>query len=227
MDRPLPFQPADQTRTPPGWMLSAGLHLLMLLAAVWYLMARPDLPPVIPVLPVDLVMLNPVSRTQVSPRPPGRSAPRPAVAPQTAGTRPDAVSPPQDEMGAKLQALSQLRAPDGPLNLGAGDGPGNGGGLSLRDFIRAQIMRRWLPDLSRNQRRDRPVLLRVTVTGAGVLTDIVILDRQQFDGDRLFRNLAVGARNAAVLTSPVRMPPGNWPAVSTFDIALDPRAAAR
>ena len=110
--------------------------------------------------------------------------------------------------------------------MGAGEGTG-GGGLSLRDFIRAQILRRWVPDLSRNQRRDRPVLLRITVNAAGVLTAVDILDRQQFDGDKLFRNMAVGARNAALLTSPVRMPPGNWPAASTFVIDLDPRAAAR
>ncbi len=83
------------------------------------------------------------------------------------------------------------------------------------------------PDLSRNQRRERAVLLRVTVNAAGVITDVVILDRQQFDGDLLFRNMAIGARNAAILTSPVRMPPGHWPASSTVDIALDPRAAAR
>ena len=226
MERPLPFQPADRARHPPGWMLSAGLHLLMLLTAFWYLTARPALPPLISALPVDLVMLTPVTRTQISPSPPGRSAPRPAVAPP-AGTRPDAVTPLEDELGSKLQALSQLRAPDGPLNLGAGEGPGNGGGLSLSDYIRAQILRRWVPDLSRFQRRDRPVMLRVSVSAAGVITDVVILDRQQFNGDLLFRNMAIGARNAAVLTSPVRMPPGNWPAVSILEITLDPRAASR
>ena len=110
--------------------------------------------------------------------------------------------------------------------MGAGEGAG-GGGLSLRDFIRAQILRRWVPDLSRNQRRDRPVLLRVTVSAAGVITAVDIMDRQQFDGDKLFRNMAIGARNAALLTSPVRMPPGNWPRESSFVIDLDPRAASR
>ncbi|HJR56731.1 MAG TPA: hypothetical protein VJ798_09145 [Rhizomicrobium sp.] len=226
MERPLPFQPADRSPYPPGWMLSAGLHLGLLLAAFWYMTARPILPPMLPVLPVDLVMLSPVTRPQQTLTPPGRSAPRPAVAAANAGTRPDGITPPEDELGDKLQALSQLRAPNGPLNLGAGEGTGNGG-LSLRDFIRAQIMRRWIPDISRGQRRDRAVLLRVTVNAAGVITDVVILDRQQFDGDLLFRNMAIGARNAAILTSPVRMPPGNWPASSTVDIALDPRAASR
>jgi hypothetical protein len=226
MERPLPFQPADRNPYPPGWMLSAGLHLGLVLAAFWYMAAGPVLPPMLPVLPVDLVMLSPVTRPQQTLTPPGRSAPRPAVAPANAGSRPDGIAPPEDELGDKLQALSQLRAPDGPLNLGAGEGTGNGG-LSLRDFIRAQIMRRWIPDLSRNQRRERAVLLRVTVNAAGVITDVFILDRQQFDGDLLFRNMAIGARNAAILTSPVRMPPGNWPASSTVDIALDPRAASR
>ena len=225
MERPLPFQPADRTRYPAGWLLSAGLHLLLLLVAFFYMAAGPIPPPSLPVLPVDLVVLAPVTRPQTL-APAGRTAPRPAVAPQAAGTRPEGITPPEDELGSSLQTLSQLRAPDGPLNLGAGEGTG-GGGLSLRDFIRAQILRRWVPDLSRNQRRDRPVLLRITVNAAGVLTAVDILDRQQFDGDKLFRNMAVGARNAALLTSPVRMPPGNWPAASTFVIDLDPRAAAR
>jgi hypothetical protein len=217
-----------------GWLLSGGLHLLMLLMALLYLMERPVLPPALPALPVELVTLAPVTRPGQLPGAPGRSAPRPAVAPPrpataapAPGARPDAVTPPVDELGARLQALSQLRAADGPLSLGDGQGSGNGGGLSLRDYIRAQILRRWVPDLSRNQRRDRPVILRVTVTGAGVITDIEILDRQQFNGDLLFRNMAISARNAATLASPIRMPPGNWPRESTFDIALDPRAASR
>ena len=227
MDRPLPFQPADQNRYPSGWMLSAGLHLLMALAALWYLMARPPLPPAIMAMPVDLVTLAPVSRPSASPGPAGRSAPRPAVTPRPAGVRPDGTEPAPDELDAKLQALARLSAPDGPLRLGNGDGAGNGGGLSLRDFVRAQIMRRWLPDLSRNQKRDQPVLLRITITGKGVITDVVIVDREQFDGSFLFRRMAGTARNAALLTSPVTLPPGNWPATSTFVIDLDPRAASR
>jgi hypothetical protein len=227
MDRPLPFQPIDRNRYPSGWMLSAGLHLLMLAAAFWYLMARPLLPPSIPVLPVELVTLSPVSRPAATPGPPGRSAPRPAVTPRPTGVRPDATEPAPDELDARLQALSRLNGPDGPLRLGNGDGAGNGGGLSLRDFIRAQILRRWVPDLSRDQRRDRPVLLRISVTANGVISDIVIIDREQFNGDLLFRNMAIAARNAAMLASPVRMPPGNWPGVSTFVIDLDPKAASR
>src|SRR3954447_14739576 len=110
MDRPLPFQPVDRNRYPSGWRRAAGLHLLMLATAFWYLMARPLLPPSIPVLPVELVTLSPVSRPAATPGPAGRSAPRPAVAPRATGTRPDAVTPPPDELGDKLQALSRLSA---------------------------------------------------------------------------------------------------------------------
>jgi hypothetical protein len=225
MERPAPFQP-PAPRSPSGWSLSLGLHGLMLLAAFWYVTGRPSLPPLPPILPVELVtsMPAPIPVSRPGAAGPRASAPRPAIAPPQ-----QSAAPTEDALTAQLQALSRLRAPDGPLVMGTGGGgAGTGsGGASLADFVRAQIMRRWIPVLTNRQRRDPPVLLRLTVTDKGELTDIVILDQQAFDGNLLFRSIAIGARNAAVLSSPIPMPPGAWPKATVLTIALNPRDASR
>lgn len=225
MERPPPFQPPDPRR-PSGLALSLGLHGLLLLAALWYAAERPALPPMPPMLPVELVTRIPAP----VPSPPapraGAAAPR-ASAPRPAQPLPSAELQ-EDALTSQLQALSRLRAPDGPLRMGGSGGAGTGsGGASLEDFIRAQIMRRWIPALTNRQRRDQPVLLRITVNEKGEFTDIAILDRQEFDGNLLYRTMAISARNAALLSSPVRMPPGDWPARTVLTIALNPRDASR
>ncbi len=230
MERPLPFQP-PAPRSPSGWSLSLGLHGLMLLVMFWYVANRPSLPPLPAMLPVELVTVMPASIPVTRPGTAGPratapriSAPRPATAPS-----PQSPIPQEDALSAQLQALSRMRAPDGPLVMGTGGGgAGTGsGGASLADYVRAQILRRWIPVLTNRQRRDPPVMLRLTVTDKGELTDIVILDQQAFDGNLLFRSIAIGARNAAVLSSPIPMPPGNWPKATVLTIALNPRDASR
>jgi outer membrane biosynthesis protein TonB len=228
MERPLPFQPPDP-RQPAGWALSLGLHLLLVLAALIYVMQRPILPAQQAILPVELVSVFPAPAPQPATRPgspaPAARTPRPAAVPPPQAS----AEPAEDALDARLQALSQLRAPDGPLALG--NGPGGrgtgGGGGSLADFIRAQIMRRWMPNLTNRQRREQPVRLRVVVTDKGELAEVTILDRQEFDGNLLYRSMAIGARNAALLSSPIAMPQGPWPKTTVLTITLNPADASR
>jgi hypothetical protein len=203
-------------REEPGFALSLALHLFFLLMALWYVALRPVVPQQqTHSFPVDLVALT------AAPGPTGASpaahkgAPKPErqAAPVPEGVRPQATQQPEDELSAKLRALAQLRAPDTQLTIGGGNGEGgagNGNGAyGLRDFIRAQILRRWLPDLS----------------GPRIITDVVIADQPRFLIDRAFHEMALSARNAALLASPIQMPPGSWPAIIKLDIDLDPKAA--
>jgi hypothetical protein len=154
---------------------------------------------------------------------PAARAPRATVVPPQ-----ESVQPEEDTLTSKLQALSRLRAPDGPLTLGnGGGGNSGGGGMSLADFVRMQIIRRWMPVLTNRQRREQPVQLRITVTDKGEFNEVTILDRQDFDGNLLYRSMAITARNAAVLSSPIAMPPGTWPRATTLTITLNPRDASR
>jgi hypothetical protein len=217
----------------PGWVLSLALHLGVVLLAIWYLAARPVLPPPQRALPVELVTLAPASGpsgAQPAPRA-GAPRPRPAAAPRPEGVKPDATEQPQDELSAKLRALAQLSAPDTPLAVGGGTGEGGSGRgagtYALRDFIRAQILRRWLPALSDAAARATVVRLRLNVSSGGAISDIVIVDQDRFRTDAVFHGMALSARNAAMLASPIRMPPGNWPKVIPLEIDLDPKAALR
>ncbi|MBV9548846.1 MAG: hypothetical protein JO256_04140 [Alphaproteobacteria bacterium] len=226
------FAPAlQQFRDRPGWALSLVLHLGMSLLALWYLAARPLLAPPSRTFPVDLVTLSPApgaSGALPAPRP-GAPKPRPAAAPHPEGVRPEAVQQPLDELSAKLRALAQLSAPETSLAAGGGNGDagvGSGnGGYALRDFIRAQILRRWLPALSDATSRATMVRLRLNVSNGGIISDVVIADGPRFRTDAIFHGMALSARNAALLASPIQMPPGNWPKVIPLEIDLDPKAA--
>ncbi len=228
------FAPAlQQFRDRPGWALSLTLHLGMLLLALWYLAGQPALSPPTVTLPVELVALAPAPGPSGAQPAPARGAPRPAraAAPQAEGVKPDAVQQPLDELSARLRALAQLSAPDTQLALGGGNGDGgagNGNGAyGLRDFIRAQILRRWLPSLSEAASRAAVVRLRLNVSSRGVISDIVIADQARFATDTVFHDMALSARNAALLASPIPMPPGSWPKVIPLEIDLDPKAALR
>ncbi len=219
-----------------GMALSLALHILLLLAALWYLAQRPTLPQTpFRFLPVDLV----VSQQTTAPGPSASEAAparaeaqqRQDSAPVPQGTRPDSVKPPVDELTARLQALALMRQPDSALPRADNDGPGGSGrgagSYSLKDFVRAQILRRWWPDLSIPGAYDMPVLVRLKLFNTGIIDDVEIIDQKRFATDKPFRNMALSARNAAMLASPIEMPPGNHARVQVLTIDLDPKAVLR
>jgi hypothetical protein len=209
---------------------SVALHLLVLLAILWWgvshaVMRQP---------PLKAMLVDLVARPLDVPGPSGGThavlrAPLPA-APKTEGVRPKAVTPPPDEMEARIARMAQLAAPDTALpapDNGAGAGEGNGGGYALADFVRAQILRRWWPQLDDEAKRGTPVALRLKLSRAGVISDVEIVDQTRYVNDKLFRGMAISARNAALLASPIALPPGHYDAVMDIAITLDPRAVLR
>jgi hypothetical protein len=156
-------------------------------------------------------------------------APVPA-APKDKGVRPKSATLPPDELEARIAQMAQLRAPDTALpapNNGAGAGSGTGGGYALADFVRAQILRRWWPQLESDAARGTPVAIRLKLSRLGVISDVQIVDQARFANDKLFRNMALAARNAALLASPISLPPGKYDAVMDIAITLDPHAVLR
>ena len=128
------------------------------------------------------------------------------------GVSPKGTREPEDELSARLRALAQLKSTDTALpnadnSAAPGGGGGDGGGegnYALKDFIRAQILRRWLPDLSIPGARNMPVLVRIRLLKSGVIDDVTIMDQQRFHADKAFRNMALSARDAALLASPIQ-----------------------
>ena len=215
-----------------GIAFSILLHGVLVLALIWYLAGRPSLEEtVFRALPVALVIGGTMG--QGSAAPPARmqvTRPQADSAPVQSGTRPDSVRVPVDPMTARLQALAQLRGADTALasaDAGSGGAGGADGNYALKDFIRAQILRRWLPDLGVAGARNLPVVVEVRLLRSGVIEDVRIVDQVRFHNDGAFRNMALSARNAALLASPIQLPPGRYDRVTVLNIDLDPKAALR
>ncbi len=210
-----------------GSLLLHGLLLLLLLA--WSVKHPPNPAPPLKAMLVDMVTVPVIAPGVAGGAPQKARVPRPATAPRISGVKPKAVTPPPDALEAQISALADLRAPQSvlpsPDNDGmGGGGAGNGGGYALADFVRAQILRRWWPALDSSAARGMPVALRLKMTRAGVITDIQIVDQQRFNTDKLFHGIALSARNAATLASPIPLPPGKYDAVMDIAITLDPKA---
>lgn len=207
------------------------LHLTIILIALWWGMTHPG----VQRPPLKAMLVDLVAAPVIAPGPPGGTetpvrAPVP-TAPKVEGVRPKAVTPPPDELESRIAALAQLRAPDTALpapdnGTSAGNG-GGGGGYSLADFVRAQILRRWWPQLEGGASGGMPVAIRLKLSRAGVISDVEIVDQNRFTTDKLFRSMALSARNAAMLASPISLPPGKYDAVMNIAITLDPHAVLR
>jgi hypothetical protein len=72
-----------------------------------------------------------------------------------------------------------------------------------------------------------PVTLRVRLLASGTIDDVVILDAARMKTDAAFHDMALSARDAAILASPLDLPPGKYPKVQDLTITLDPRAVLR
>src|SRR6202000_417146 len=209
---------------------SVRVRVCFFLAILWW--GKPH--PVSRQPPLKAMLVDLVTAPTIVPGPSGGAqtplrAPVPA-APKTEGVRPKAQTPPPDELEARIAQMAQLRAPDTALpapDNGAGAGNGNGGGYALADFVRAQILRRWWPQLESDAARGVPVAMRLKLSRAGVISDVEIVDQIRFTHDKLFRNMALSARNAALLASPISLPPGKYDAVMDIAITLDPHAVLR
>jgi hypothetical protein len=211
-----------------GLIGSLLLHGLVLALWLGWSFGHPSQPtPPLKAMLVDLVN-QPVIAPGTASGAPQVARPREARAPHVTGVKPQGIAPPPDAMEARIASLATLTAPasvlPAPDNDGVAGGRGNGGGYALADFVRAQILRRWWPALDSDAARGMPVAISLKMTRDGVISDIRILDQQRFDHDKLFHNMALSARNAAMLASPIPLPPGKYDPVMDIAITLDPKA---
>lgn len=218
-------------RNRPGLLASVLLHGgFFLIWLLWHLSA-----PLIPQQPFKATLVDLVTVPVIAPGPAGGAVALPhgpaRAAPRIIGVAPKAVTPPPDELEARIRGLASLSAPDtalpAPDNDGSAAGNGSGGGYALADFVRAQILRRWWPALDTGAARGAAVALKLKMTRSGVISDIRIVDQERFNHDKVFRGMALSARNAAINASPIALPPGRYDAVMEIAITLDPKAVLR
>jgi outer membrane biosynthesis protein TonB len=149
---------------------------------------------------------------------------------RTAG-QPQPAPSPADDLAARLKRLAQLRQPAPPVppdprqqegagvsNLTAAGRDAARGRTAIygvRDFIRAQVERRWHPNLTAVTGGDWVVAIHLMLSADGRVRQAEIVDDPRLRSDRTYRDFAFSARNAVLLSSPLTVPPG------AYDIAKD------
>lgn len=218
-----------------------GLFLLLLLIGHEH---HESPPPSFRIVPVDVIQLGEETASPAQPLkalvPQERAAPRPKYNPVPIGTAPDKVKPLPDELQSKLHTLSKLRAPPsetlqeddetGASNVSAeSDGAQRGARAtySMRDYIRAQVERRWSLDLTRLSNRDVSIPIRIEITSRGVVTKAEIVESARAAKDKVYRDTAISARNAVLLSSPIELPAGQYESVMDLTLLLNPKDTLR
>jgi len=146
--------------------------------------------------------------------------PRAPIAHHTpTGVAPNKTSEPVDELQLQLKALSKLKQPNTDTRLlgeagtsdlaqnGNDDESGGQGLYQTRDIIRAQVIRRWNLDRTRLGNRNFDVLIHVLLKRDGTVLEADIVDTQRFKTDSVYRWIALSAKNAIILSSPLTLPP--------------------
>ena len=215
----------------PGVIGSLMLHV----AALGLLLYQVGGPPVLlSVIPVELVQLAEQTATptpqpdarraaerrssprvasvappRAAPRAQPRPAPAPPVAPpSTPQPAPDALPPaPQDALQSQLDALAKLRVQNNSGAAASGSsGPVGAAGYRVEDLIRAQVQRRWSLRLDELGERELIVTIHVVLEPDGTVAKAEVVDTPRTRGDDVYRSIAISARNAVLLSSPLTLP---------------------
>jgi hypothetical protein len=218
-----------------GFLGSVALHGLILLPLVLML----DRAATTLVIPVDVVLLS--DQTTGSPPPDTAIAPQKEVEaasspePVPLGMAPSDEHP--DDLEQKLRRLANLRQPGLDTRLAKTETTPSpvapmrtdvvGQSYAVSDFIRAQVERRWGLDLATLGDKTFSVLIRVEMTGAGVVTKAEIVRDARFGADKAYQDIARSARNAVLLSSPFALPAGHYGDVMDFTLSLNTRDALR
>ena len=231
-----------------GLAASLALHGLFALFVLLLMLRGATTPPIPPsrLVPVEVIRIGaettspPAPRRAKIPTPAiPRKAPRePASANRPEGTSPTGTKPLPDDLETKLNALAHLKAPESnvkPLTEpSASDAassndaaPGNETAYAVRDLIRAQVERKWNFNVTALGRSSFVVVLRVTVLRNGTVAKAEILDRERYTNDALYRDIALSARNAVLLASPLTLPAGSFGDQIEVTLNLNPRDTLR
>jgi hypothetical protein len=215
--------------------LAALLVLLFLIRGEQQIAQRPSR-----FVPVDVVPLGPETTAPPAPKhaavPEQRASRGPQGSPKPEGVSPHGSKPLPDELTLKLKTLSKLRAPDSDLKIdndgtanqtASSDGASGAAAYSVKDFIRAQVLRRWSLNLDRLGNRNFVIPLHIELSGRGFVTNVEFVEQQRFKTDALYRDIAISARNAVLLSSPIKLPDGQFSDGLSVTLLLNPRDTQR
>jgi hypothetical protein len=223
-------RPANSTV---GLLCSVVLHAAVLLPII--LLAGREA--ITQIIPLDVIVVG--DQSGEPPSPERMSAPQKVAGSDASPAATSEVAPadPQpDPLDLKLQRLAKLRQSGSDPNISqSAASPSRVAPMSqavtgpraVGDFIRAQVERRWGPDLGALGNRTFSVVIHVEITGAGVVRRADIVPNSRFDSDEAYQDIARSARNAVLLSSPFALPPGRYADVMELTLNLNTRDALR
>jgi hypothetical protein len=93
----------------------------------------------------------------------------------------------------------------------------------VKDFIRAQVERRWNPDRKGVKVGNWMVAIHILLDRDGTVTGADIVDEARYRSDKAYLDFALSARNAVLLSSPLSLPPGAYDIAKDIVVDFDPK----
>ncbi|HVJ40115.1 MAG TPA: hypothetical protein VM639_01410 [Dongiaceae bacterium] len=138
---------------------------------------------------------------------------------------------PPDPLTMRLQQLAKLKLGSTPAQPGTGDpaasglsnataasadaAPGLSASYSVKDFLRAQVIRHWNLKTQPSQTAGWTVSIHLQLRRDGSVALVEIVDPARYRLNRPYFEFALSARNAVLLAAPLVIPPGQ------YDLASD------
>ena len=104
---------------------------------------------------------------------------------------------------------------------------GQQGARGVKDFIRAQIERHWEFDVRDLGAADLVISIHLELNADGSVGKADIVDDARYSSNPHYRSVAISARNAVLLSSPLHLPPGTYDAFKDITLNFNPREVLR
>jgi hypothetical protein len=150
---------------------------------------------------------------------------------------------PADELSTRLEMMARLRQPAAPVpptprqQEGSGEANvtvtsanaarGFDATYGVKDFIRAQVERRWNLDRSELKSENWTVSIHILIDPNGRVLQAEIIDDPRFRADPAYDDFALSARNAVLLSSPFLIPPGEYDIAKDIVVDFDSRQVSQ
>ena len=227
-----------------GMVLSLAMHgaVVLLLVGLWGSLQTSPAPRAPQPIPVDLVDLGDetvspdadksklpqqrAAETGEHPTPQAVPVPKqsaPVLAPGKALARKDKdQAQPQPDPHRPPSPQPQEGSGLSNTTTGADGALGRNATYGVKDYVRAQIERRWYPQGNALLRNDWVVQLHLRLNEDGSVGQAEIVDGGKM-GDIAYRDFAFSVRNAALLSAPFALPSGLDDAARDITLDFNPR----
>ncbi|SMF43490.1 hypothetical protein SAMN06265365_103303 [Tistlia consotensis] len=166
--------------------------------------------------------------------PQARAEPRPAARTQHRTST-------AEDLSAKLRRLAKLHQPAPPRpaqpSRQQGEGASNATASSaqpardatyaVKDLIRAQVERRWNLKSAPASGSGWVVSIRILLAPDGSVREASVVETLRYRSDPAYRDFALSARNAVLLSSPLALPDGAYDVARDLVVEFDARQVLR